>query len=390
MVRDASSATGDNSKVREWDDEFLDSMRQVGDPLADAVAARVLDEGQVEEVRHLLQQLLDHDDVRRAELPDHVREYLDQTAALPDWADPERMRRGEIVFERWGVAISVALFCASLPSAYACAKGVSVLAQTARLETDTRRRIMETGQFLIDVLGPGGMAPGGKGIMAIQRVRLMHAAIRHLILAHGWDSAELGLPINQEDLAGTLLSFSYTLVEPLPRLGMALADDEVEDFLYVWRVVGEMMGVDARVVATDIAESTELVNLIRRRQFAESADGIAMTDALVGLLQEMTPTHILDSVVPDLIRMLSGDEVAELIGLPPRARHFGLLTLLKVLVRFTTHEVENDRVLQRLSDHVGWWILNGLFDIERQGEHRTAFDIPDELANHWKLHVEPA
>lgn len=364
-------------------------MRQVGDPLADAVAARVLDEGEVEAVRHLLQQLLDHDDIDRAELPDHVRAYLDETASLPEWADPDRMRRGEIIFERWGVAISVALFCASLPSAYACAKGVSVLAQTARLETDTRRRIMETGQFLIDVLGPGGMQPGGAGIKAIQRVRLMHAAIRHLILAHGWD-AELGHPINQEDLAGTLLSFSYTVVEPLPRLGMTLDADEMEDFLYVWRVVGEMMGVDPRMVPTDVAESTELVELIRRRQYRKSADGMAMTAALVGLLQEMTPIHIFDSVVPDLIRMLSGDEVAELIGLPPRARHFGLLTFVKIVVRFTTHEVENDRILQRLADHVGWWVLNGLLDIERQGEHRAAFDIPDELANHWKLHVRPA
>lgn len=365
-------------------------MRQIGDPVADAVAARVLDEGQVGAVREVLQQLLDHDDVNQADLPAYVRDYLAETATLPEWVDPERIRRGEIIFERWGVAISVALFCASLPSAYACAKGVTVLAQTARLETDTRRRIMETGQFLIDVLGPGGMQPGGKGVMAIQRVRLMHAAIRHLILAHGWDSAELGEPINQEDLAGTLLSFSYTVVEPLPRLGISLDAQEMSDYLYVWQVVGEMMGIDPRMVPNDVAESTELVGLIRRRQYGQSADGIDMTKALVGLLQEMTPTHIFDSVVPDLIRMLSGDEVAEIIDLPPRARHFGLLTLLKVIARFSTHEVENDKILKRISNHVGWWVLNGLLDIERQGEHRADFDVPDELASHWKLNVEPA
>lgn len=365
-------------------------MRGVGDPVADAVATRVLDDGDVDAVRRLLHQLLDHDDVNRAELPVDVRDYLDRTASLPDWADPERLRRGEIVFERWGIAISMALFCASLPSAYACAKGVTVLAQTARLETDTRRRIMETGQFLIDVLGPGGMAPGGKGIMAIQRVRLMHAAIRHLILVHGWDEAELGYPINQEDLAGTLLSFSYTVVEPLPRLGISLDPGERDDFLYVWRVVGEMMGIDPSMVPNDVAESTELVSLIRRRQYRRSEDGIEMTAALVGLLQEMTPTHIFDSVVPDLIRMLSGNEVAELIDLPPPGRHYGILGLVKVVARFSTHEVENDKILRDVANHVGWWVLNGLFDFERRGEHRADFDIPDELANHWKLHVEPA
>lgn len=373
-----------------WDNALLDQMRGVGDPLADAVAAQVLDDGDIESVRTLLRELLNHDNVHEADLPAEVTAYLSDTAALPEWADPERLARGEVIFERWGVGISIALFCASLPSAYACAKGVTVLAQTARLETDTRRRVMETGQFLIDVMGPGGMRPGGKGIMAIQRVRLMHAAIRHLILVHGWDESDLGYPINQEDLAGTLLSFSYTVVEPLPRLGLTLDDSEMEDYLYVWRVVGEMLGIDARMVPTSVAESTELVTLIRKRQYAQSTDGIAMTKALVGLLQKMTPTHIFDSVVPDLIRMLSGDEVAEIIDLPPRARHFGLLALLKVLFRISSHEVENDKVLRRISNHVGWWVLKGLLGFEREGEHRADFDIPDELAHHWKLHADTA
>jgi hypothetical protein len=373
-----------------WDNALLDHMRGVGDPLADEVAAQVLDDGDVESARSLLAELLNHDDVREAALPAVVVAYLNETAALPDWADSERLARGEVVFERWGVAISVALFCASLPSAYACAKGVTVLAQTARLETDTRRRIMETGQFLIDVMSPGGMQPGGTGIMAIQRVRLMHAAIRHLILVHGWDEDDLGFPINQEDLAGTLLSFSYTVVEPLPRLGLALEDSEMEDYLYVWRVVGEMLGLDIRMIPTTVAESTELVTLIRKRQYGQSGDGIAMTQALVGLLQEMTPTHIFDSVVPDLIRLLSGDEVAKIIDLPPPARHFGLITLIKVLCRVSSHEVENDKILRRVSDHVGWWVLNGMLGLEREGERRGNFDIPDELAHHWKLHADTA
>ena len=114
-----------------------------------------------------------------------------------------------------------------------------------------------------------------------------------------------------------------------------------------------------------------------------------MTRALVDLLREMTPVHALRSAIPDLIRMLSGDAVAEILDLPPQRRHFGLLTLMKVWFRLTSHEVENDRILRRVSTTIGWHVLNGLFELERQGEHRADFDIPDHLATGWRLDVAP-
>jgi hypothetical protein len=93
-----------------------------------------------------------------------------------------KIKRGQQLYDTWGVLITLCLFCASLPASYAAAKGVKVLYLTARLDTDARRRVMETGQFLIDVLAVGGLDDEqGKGRRTIQRVRLMHAAVRHLI-----------------------------------------------------------------------------------------------------------------------------------------------------------------------------------------------------------------
>lgn len=397
--------------MKEWDDELLDEMRDIGDELADDVLHSVFEHHDVDRCRTILRSLIDHDDPRAADLPDGLSDYLAETSTLPEWVDLERLRRGQAVFERWGVAISVALFCASLPSAYACAKGVRVLAQTARLETDTRRRVMETGQFLIDALGPGGLEPSGKGIVAIQRVRLMHAAIRQLILTHQrageaaavdgddqpggpatWDD-EWGHPINQEDLAGTLLSFSYTVVEPLPRLGIDLPEDDREDYLYVWRVIGHLLGLRDEMIPETTEESTALVTLIRKRQYGHSDDGVAMANALRSLLDEMTPAHYfgkaatraVNSVISDLIRMLIGDEAAGILELPPTARHYGWLRRALIFMRITTHDIENDRILRLVANHVGWNVLNGMFDFERQGEHRTDFEIPDHLANGWGL-----
>src|SRR5207244_12288164 len=140
--------------------------------------------------------------------------FLADTYELPEWADHDLIRQGQERFKDWGPQIILSLFCASLPSAYAAKRGVQVLALTARLDTDTKRRIMETGQFLVDVLQPGGLDDEGAGRRSIQRVRLMHATVRTLVKLRAKQDPSIwkddyGTPINQEDLAGTLQSFAF-------------------------------------------------------------------------------------------------------------------------------------------------------------------------------------
>ena len=225
-----------------------------------------------------------------------------------------KIKRAQQLFETWGVEIAVCLFCASLPSSYAAAKGVKVLYLTARLDTDARRRVMETGQFLFDVLAVGSLDDEhGKGRHAIQRVRLMHAAVRHLIKARNerepglWDP-NWGTPINQEDLAGTLLSFSYVVAGPLRRLGVRVSTEDAEAYLHMWNVIGHLLGVRDELLVRGIGDATALVDAIRRRQFEASPEGQDMTDALLSLLDEMTPLHRFDDTIPPLIRHLIGDE----------------------------------------------------------------------------------
>ena len=70
------------------------------------------------------------------DLPVEIQKYLAATpTVLPGWADPVKIKRGQELFETLGLQISLCLFCASLPSAYAAAKGVKVLSRTAQLET---------------------------------------------------------------------------------------------------------------------------------------------------------------------------------------------------------------------------------------------------------------
>jgi ER-bound oxygenase mpaB/B'/Rubber oxygenase, catalytic domain len=386
---------GANGSAR-WTDALLDRMRELGDPLTDEPVAAVLERGGVDEVNALMQTLVRVDQPVPDQLPDELRDYLVETLPLPEWADMGKIKRGQQLFETWGLEIACCLFCASLPSAYASAKGVQVLYQTARLDTDARRRVMETGQFLIDVANVGGLDENGKGRRTIQRVRLMHAAVRHLIMARneltpGTWHRDWGTPINQEDLAGTRMSFSYVFTEPMRRLGVRVPAEDVDAYLHLWNVIGHLLGVRDELLVRDIADATDLVDTIRRRQFEASAAGQELTRALLELMYELTPVHRLDGTIPPLIRHLIGNETADLLLVPKSdlADHLG--PLARIAKWFFVHvlgQIERDlpryRLASRMAAPFGRDLLDTGLKLERGGE-RAPFDIPDHLARNWHV-----
>jgi ER-bound oxygenase mpaB/B'/Rubber oxygenase, catalytic domain len=387
------AGAGESSR---WTDALLDRMRELGDPVADIPVAAVLERDGVDAVRTLMRSLVRVDQPVPEELPDEIQAYLLETLPLPEWADADRIKRGQQLFETWGVPIAICLFCASLPSSYAAANGVKALYLTARLDTDARRRVMETGQFLIDVLTVGGLDEHGKGRRTIQRVRLMHAAVRHLIKARneltpGMWHPDWGTPINQEDLAGTLLSFSYVVADPLRRLGVRVGAKDVDAYLHLWNVIGHLLGVRDELLVRDVADATALVNSIERRQFKASPEGQELTVALINLLDELTPLHRLDETIPPLIRHLIGEETADLLRVPKSDLADDLGRFSHLAHRFYVHvlgRVERDlprfQLVARMARPFGHDLLVALFKLERGGE-RPPFDIPDHLARDWDL-----
>lgn len=51
-----------------------------------------------------------------------------------------------------------------------------------------------------------------------------------------------GLPVNQEDLVGTLLSFSVAIPRGLACLGVNLPTEDRDAFFHIWRVIGHILG----------------------------------------------------------------------------------------------------------------------------------------------------
>lgn len=370
-----------------WTDATLAPMRLVGDPLADAAVAALYEEAGggregLKKVNDFLFGLTFESTFTHASLPGPVHDFAVRTAAPPAWADAALVEAGQRFFYDNGLGATVLLVCASLPECYVMRNGIHVLGLTTYLKDRPGLRILETSQMVRDAMLPGGLAPGAKGILAVQKVRLLHAAVRHLILTTAtgaghdmgkvygearWDP-EWGHPICQEDMAYTLQTFAYVVLRGLKTMGAEVTPAEAEAFIHCWNVVGHVLGVDRNLLPepetgdggpSRHTRAEMLYDAIRARQAGRTDDGVAITAALVtfvekligGRLPQELPLRFLraahlvrlprlvmkDLLGPETMKLL-GLELSERPGLAGLAEGLGLLAL-----RFVYD------VLQRLS-----------------------------------------
>jgi ER-bound oxygenase mpaB/B'/Rubber oxygenase, catalytic domain len=363
---------------RQWDVTELESLRSLGDPEADAVVAAHFAEeeaGASELFRRLVFSL------EPSDAPDGpVGRYMAEIPPVPPWLDPDGLSRAQDWFAHVGTHVFCALYAGSLPTAYACHQGVRVLATTARLETDAKRRLNETAQFVLDVMRPGGLEPGGAGFRAVRRVRLMHAAVRWLIEHDpraGWDGAELGRPVNQEDLLMTILTFTQVAFEGFDRTGVDYTPADARDYLHLWSYVGYLLGVEPRFLPLDRGSAETLMEHVRGVHFGPSQAGRDLTGALLDQAQDLLPRP-LRGLPGTAVRWYVGDATADLIGVPAADWTKVLFGPLAELTRRTSTLGIHRRFLARFSERFGRAMLTAAVDAERGGD-RAAFSIPEEL-----------
>ncbi|MDY7103269.1 MAG: oxygenase MpaB family protein [Actinomycetota bacterium] len=387
-------------------DAVLDRMRLRTDPEADAVVDELLGPMASGRERSLLRSMVHHGvtspDGMAADIGDaptgrgavaDAQVWLAADPGLPDWADEELIALGQRFYQRWGLQVNMALLFSSLPEAYGAARGVRVLDLTSDLVTDPTRRIAETTQLVLDVMAPGGLAPGGQGRRSVRGVRMMHAGIRHLIrtdpaiahtcdetVARRWCRDEWGDPINQEDLLGTMCTFSWTTIETLRKVGVPLDDDEVRGYVHLWCVVASLLGVEDELLPLDLEELEQVAKLIRYRQQERSLAGIRLTEALVNDLATKMPFGF--RWMPEtLVRIGIGDDRADMlaVGGDGIAR-----SMIETSLGISGLTWLDDAIVKALSGGAGRIIVRVFLASERQGA-RPAFRIPDEFVEEWNL-----
>lgn len=301
----------------------LDQFRQQADPLADEAVRQLVAAKGPEEAMQLFHLLIRNIRLPLEKLPDSLNDFLAQTQSLPAWVDYENVEKAQRLFLDHGPKFLILLYYQSLPILYACANGAAVLESTGRLANTKdqfglfTRRIAETGQFLVDVMTQGGLRKGGLGIEAIQKVRLIHASIRFFLQENSWDTTTLGMPINQEDMAITLQTFSSVPLQGIEQLGVSLSSEEKESYYHCWRGIGSLMGINQELLPATQQEGFKLNEQILARQGATSSAGHQLTQALLRFAEATIPKTILDDAPEALIRYLVGPSTAQLLGVAP-------------------------------------------------------------------------
>lgn len=375
-----------------WTDAFLDAARTRTDNLADQTVAEFLGDGQESSINHIFATLRANSDLNRDDLPATLKNYFARAAVLPEWADPEKLKAGEQFFRNYGLQAVMMLYFKSLPSAYACARGAKVLHATGRLEEHRgnykyfTRRLMETSQFVINVSAPGAFEPGGTGIESAMKARLMHACIRHFISKIEWDAAAYGEPICQEDLAGTMLSFSTYVYEGLKIMELTPDPEELEGNYHLWAVVGHLMGVEPQLIPADSAGGHILGHRILDRNLAPSEWGAELTDALVGFVPEVMGTRLVEPFPGAMVRMYSGDKIADALGLkqPKGCMGRAVPKFMNSLMGYMKRVELNHPELNTIANKIGAKFIQRL--IQHYYKHKNVdFYLPSSLRKDWKI-----
>lgn len=315
-----------------YTDEFLNSKRQIGDPAADAfIEYAFADKERKRQLKNWLEGKAAAKDLD-AMFPGF--EFISGAGDLPLWADKKLISAGQAFFAMHAQDIMTLLGLLSLPYCYTAADGAMVLYLSEKIRKQTTKRLYDTAVFVWDVMAPEAFANGGNAFSDILRIRLVHAAVRFYMLHSQTWNENLGTPINQEDMAGTNLSFSLIVVRGLRKLGVQISNYEQIAFLHIWKVVGYFSGLDKDLLPENWKMASQLDLSIKKRHFRVSSHGQELTNSLIEHILKVNRRKVSSNDILGLMRHLLGSEVADMLKVPGPELPRYKLTLLRTMKFF--------------------------------------------------------
>jgi len=310
-----------------YPNKALDLARKTADPLADETVRDLFENGFNPLSDEAYNKLVFNSQPIPQDFPESLKNYFKEIKRYQ--IDDKLASKGSEFYLEHASAIMLCLGMLSLPYCYAAAEGAKVLNFSKRIYEQPEKRLTETAEFVFDVCSPKAFAPQGKGFISIAKVRLMHAAIRyHLLKSDKWGS-ELGLPVNQEDMAGTNLSFSLIAIRGLRKLGYHISASKSHDYISYWNKIGAMLGVDQELLPESNEDAFILEQKIRNRNFHNSKEGEMLANNLQSYIKKQPlpfrfPTEVMMSY-------LLGEGICEMIGLPYNRLEVELISNIKNL-----------------------------------------------------------
>lgn len=302
-------------------DLYCEKLMQ-GDPLADAVVARMMSMPRAEAMA-MLERALDHGIAAVPNAPKELVALFDSIDRVPAWVDWERVALGARTYQRTGPAGSLVLSAVSLMNGYHSSAAIKPLLFTGRLDVMARRRLAETGRFIGETIQEDGLRRFSQGFKTTIKVRVVHATVRAMLQrSPGWNNEAWGLPINQADLVATNLSFSIALVEGVRHIGLRFSKEEVDALLHLWRYSGTLSGCDVGMLPCTEEDAMRLAELFDLMQPGPDEGSTLLAKALRGAITEERKDGSLPAPVREFLlryhdgitRDVIGDEKSDRLG----------------------------------------------------------------------------
>jgi hypothetical protein len=309
--------------------EFLQEQRYIGDPEADRLVTRLFEDKIEKELYQVLampaESLLSLKGLNK-----ELNRFVQGKKTDPEWLDPAKIALGQQFYRKYASEIMMLLGAMSLPYCYAASPGNKAIYLTEKMRNKPGKRLLETAQYVIKLMESGSFDEGGIGYPFINKTRLVHAMVRYMLLHKAdWDM-EWGIPINQEDMAGTNLAFSFTIINGLEKQQFPLIPEQVEGFLHVWRYIGYQMDIHEDLLVDNMLEAADLELVIRQRHFKSSSEGHQLMQDLLKHYREEFP-WLAAQLVEHQIRYFLGDEISDMLKIE---KNQGKDALVSVMNRF--------------------------------------------------------
>lgn len=339
--------------ARELDPELADryiAHTTIGDPLADRVVEDLAERFKPQQSSALLATAIKAPGDLPENVPDSLRELMEETSALPHWYDPNVALAATRAFLRNSEMVLAGLVGAAIVEGFSTLISKSFRIRS-RITVNGVRRLKQNLIQLVEQFIPGGMEPPGDGWRLTLRIRLVHAQSRLLLKnSEEWDTPTYGVPISAAHLLLSSAAFSGRLMEHVEALGGDFSDEERDAYIHVWRHTGIVMGVPEQIMFHDMQSSLRTFETAVRCEPPPDLDAIIMANSIVNsapLLLGITETEERRAkarYIYSVSRSLIGNDLADSLNYPA-PRKIKDLPLLRLRNRL-------DRVIQRVSP--GW------------------------------------
>lgn len=198
-----------------------------------------------------------------ASLPDApapLREFFTRVEDVPDWVDRDLLARGGTTLSMIGLSGAYAARDIALIGGYQFSGFNQTLLRTGALEKGSNQRFAETLRWARDLAETGALDPQGVGYRSTLRVRLIHALVRrHVASMPDWSEEEWGRPVNQTDMAATLVGALIAPAVGALLMGVVPRPRDLDALAHVARYAGWLMGVEEEWLPTDFRDGIRVL-----------------------------------------------------------------------------------------------------------------------------------